>query len=68
VVGLSKYLHQRTGGVISSLSHLVRAAAIKAVLDGSEQITRRLLDSAQLDHAAEDALPTPSRRRRGDMS
>ncbi|MCO6004033.1 TniB family NTP-binding protein [Actinoallomurus purpureus] len=63
LVGLSKYLHQRTSGVISSLSHLVRAAAIKAILDESEQITRQLLDTIQLDHAAEEAMPAPSRTR-----
>jgi hypothetical protein len=56
---LTKYLHQRTGGVISSLSHLVRAAAITAILEGTETITRESLDAIQVDHAAEDASPRP---------
>lgn len=62
---LATYLHQRTGGVISSLSHLVRAAAISAILDGTEAITKATLDGVQLDHAAEDAgrvrRPRPAR-------
>jgi hypothetical protein len=51
--GLGKYLHQRTGGMIGSLSHLVRAAALTAILDGTEEITRTLLDSIPVDHAAQ---------------
>lgn len=51
---LATYLHQRTGGVISSLSHLIRAAAISVILNGTEKITQRTLDDIQLDHAAED--------------
>jgi TniB protein len=50
---LGKYLHQRTGGMIGSLSHLVRAAALVAILDGTEQITRKLLDGIPVDHAAQ---------------
>ena len=52
---LTRYLHQRTGGMIGSLSHLVRAAALTAILDGGEQITRKLLDSIPVDHAAQSA-------------
>ena len=36
LVKLGEYLHQRTGGMIGSLSYLIRAAAISASLDGSE--------------------------------
>jgi len=50
---LSAYLHQRTGGMIGSLSHLVRAAALTAVMDGTEEITRKLLDGIPVDHAAQ---------------
>jgi len=50
---LSGYLHQRTGGMIGSLSHLVRAAALTAVMDGTEEITRKLLDGIPVDHAAQ---------------
>ena len=50
---LDAYLHQRTGGMIGSLSHLVRGAAIEAILDGSEAITKTTLEAVRLDHAAE---------------
>ena len=50
---LGKYLHQRTGGMIGSLSHLVRAAALTAIMDGTEEITRTLLDGIPVDHAAQ---------------
>ena len=52
---MDKYMHKRTGGMIGSLSHLIRAAAITAILDGSEEITRDLLDSIALDHGAESS-------------
>jgi hypothetical protein len=61
LAGLGQYLYQRTGGMIGSLSHLIRGAAIEAILDGSEQITRKLLDTIDLDHAAESSAA----RRRG---
>ena len=32
-----KYLHQRTGGMIGSLTHLIRGAAIRAILGGQEE-------------------------------
>jgi hypothetical protein len=50
---LDRYLHKRTGGMIGSLSHLIRAGAISAIVDGSETITRELLDMVPLDHAAQ---------------
>jgi hypothetical protein len=53
---LDRYLHQRTGGMIGSLSHLIRAGAISAILDGSEQITQELLETIMVDHAAESAI------------
>ena len=55
--------------MIGSLSHLIRAAAISAILDGTETITRTLLDTIPLDHAAESTTPpaaprmTPAGRR-----
>jgi hypothetical protein len=39
--------------MIGSLSHLVRAAALTAVMDGTEEITRKLLDGIPVDHAAQ---------------
>jgi len=53
LAGMDRYLHKRTGGMIGSLSHLIRAAAISAIIDGTEAITRDLLDGIPLDHAAE---------------
>ena len=50
---MDRYLHQRTGGMIGSLSHLIRAGAMMAILDGSEAITQELLDGIPVDHAAQ---------------
>ena len=55
LVASAKYLHQRTGGMIGSLSHLIRAAAIRAILSETEAITVPLLDKVRIDHAAESA-------------
>jgi hypothetical protein len=63
LVAQARYLHQRTGGLISSLSHIIRAAAISAIAEGSEQITRDLLDGIVVDHATESAAPKPPRPR-----
>jgi hypothetical protein len=63
LVAQAKYLHQRTGGLISSLSHIIRAAAIYAIVEGGEQITRNLLDAIAVDHATESAAPKPARTR-----
>ncbi len=59
----SKILHRRTSGMIGSLSHLIRGAAIEAILDGSEQVTRKLLDTIDVDHAAESGTARRPRRR-----
>lgn len=56
----AKYLHQRTGGSISSLSHLVRVSAITAILSGEDAITRETLDNAIIDHAAETKTSHPT--------
>jgi len=55
LVALAEYLYQRTNGMIGSLSQLVRGAAILAIQDGTEQITRDLLDLVPVDYAAERA-------------
>jgi hypothetical protein len=49
---LADYLYGRTGGYIVSLSHLIREAAIMAILSSTERIDEALLDSVELDHAA----------------
>ncbi|MFE9500531.1 hypothetical protein [Streptomyces collinus] len=56
------YLHQRTGGVMGSLSHLIREAALTALLDGSEKITKKLLADIQLDIRAEQQARPPRNR------
>lgn len=64
LVKLDEYLYRRSSGMIGSLSQLVRGAAILAIEDGSEQITKQLLDSVPVDYAAERAeIPARSRRR-----
>ena len=64
---LAPYLHQRTAGRIGSLSRLIRRAAITAILDTTEKITKPALDAITLDHLAEQhhrprTKPTPRRR------
>jgi Bacterial TniB protein len=66
LVKQAKYLHQRTGGLISSLSHIIRAAAIYAIIEGSEQVTRDLLDVIVVDHATESAAPKPPQPRKAN--
>lgn len=56
------YLHQRTAGRIGSLTRLIRQAAITAIHDGTERITKTSLDAIRLDHLAETHhRPTPKR-------
>ena len=59
----ARYLHKRTGGMIGSLLWLIRGAAIQAVLEGTEKITRTGLDSIGVDIAAETAGTTTRRPR-----
>ncbi|MFI9630871.1 TniB family NTP-binding protein [Streptomyces sp. NPDC052042] len=47
------YLHQRTAGRIGSLTRLIRQAAITAIHDGTERITKASLEAIRLDHLAE---------------
>jgi hypothetical protein len=58
LTGLAEYLYQRSGGMIGSLSQLIRGAAILAIEDGTEQITRDLLDIVPVDYAAERGSTT----------
>ena len=62
LTGLEEYLHSRTGGMIGSLLRLIRGAAIQAVLDGTEKITRTALDSIGVDIASETVGTTPAHR------
>lgn len=54
---LGRYLHQRTHGMIGSLLWLIRSAAINAVLDGTEQITRKSLDAVEADITSQSPHP-----------
>ncbi|MFJ9845864.1 TniB family NTP-binding protein [Kitasatospora sp. NPDC101155] len=65
---LSAYLHDRTGGMIGSLSHLVREAALDAMLDGTEGITRASLERVDLDESAEQQNLPRARQRRARAS
>ncbi|QEU97951.1 ATP/GTP-binding protein [Streptomyces kanamyceticus] len=53
LVRLAPYLHARTAGRIGSLARLVKQAALAALLDGTERITRVTLEAVRLDHLAE---------------
>jgi hypothetical protein len=55
LTGLDGYLHQRTRGMIGSLLWLIRGAAITAVIDGTEKITRETLDAVETDMASQNA-------------
>ena len=46
--------------MIGSLAHLTRAAAIRAILTGDEQLAEPLLDTVRIDHAAESATTAPA--------
>jgi hypothetical protein len=54
---LERYLHQRTHGMIGSLLWLIRSSAINAVLDGTEQITRKSLDTVEADITSQSPHP-----------
>ena len=49
----SQYLYTRTSGHIGSLASLIRKSAITAILTGDEEITVKLLETIQIDFAAE---------------
>lgn len=58
LTGLDRYLHARTGGMIGSLSHQIRGAAIDAILTGTEKITRESLAAIPLDFTSEHPMPS----------
>ncbi|UJW29948.1 hypothetical protein L3Q67_32655 [Saccharothrix sp. AJ9571] len=68
LVGLADYLYDRTGGMIGSLSQLVRGGAILAIDDGSEHLTRDLLDLVPVDFAATRAPQRPAQRTSGQRT
>jgi hypothetical protein len=62
---LGGYLHQRTRGMIGSLLWLIRSAAVQAVIDGTEKITRKTLEAIQADIASQSTRP--ARERAGEQ-
>ncbi len=52
LAGLDRFLHDHIGGMIGSLSHAIRGAALDAILTGTEKITRKSLQAIPLDHTA----------------
>jgi hypothetical protein len=68
LVRLDEYLYRRSGGMIGSLSQLLRGAAIVAIEDGSEQISKQLLDSVPVDYAAQRADTTSRPPGRGNRA
>ncbi|MFD3653624.1 TniB family NTP-binding protein [Streptomyces sp. NPDC058620] len=61
LVKWDRYLHNRADGMIGALSHAIRGAAIDAILNGTERVTKEGLDAIPLDHAAETPK-TPLRK------
>ncbi|MEU7640797.1 AAA family ATPase [Streptomyces sp. NPDC039016] len=57
------YIHLLTGGVMASLSLLIREAAIRSIVDGSYAITKKLLSQVVLDVQATNAARATRRRR-----
>jgi hypothetical protein len=53
LTSLDGYLHHRTHGMIGSLLWLIRSAAVTAVIDGTEKITRKSLDEVEADLASQ---------------
>jgi len=58
---LMSYPRARTAGHIGSLARLIRQAAIGAILDGTERITRGGPDAVRIDHLAEEPPTTTTR-------
>ncbi|MFC6582111.1 TniB family NTP-binding protein [Planomonospora parontospora] len=57
LIKLDRYLHQRTHGMIGSLLWLIRSAAINAVLDGTEKITKKALEVVDADITSQNPHP-----------
>ncbi|MFK0238999.1 TniB family NTP-binding protein [Streptomyces vinaceus] len=53
------YLHQRTAGRIGSLTRLIRQAAITAIHDGTERITKTTLEVRQISTSHDHFRPMP---------
>ncbi|MYQ55248.1 hypothetical protein F558DRAFT_03587 [Streptomyces sp. AmelKG-A3] len=60
-IGKERRSPNHTGGMIGSLSHAVRGAALDAILTGTEKITRKSLQAIPLDHTAHTTAPTATK-------
>ncbi|PBC80212.1 MULTISPECIES: AAA family ATPase [unclassified Streptomyces] len=65
LVRLVPYLHARTAGRIGSLARLVKQAAITALIDGTERITKTTLDAVRVDHLSEQRYRPRARTKPG---
>ncbi|MET8631036.1 TniB family NTP-binding protein [Kitasatospora sp. NPDC004669] len=54
---LDRFLHTRTSGMIGTLSHQIRGAAVDAILTGAEKITKAGLLAVDLDIASRRKRP-----------
>ncbi|MGW3441559.1 TniB family NTP-binding protein [Streptomyces bacillaris] len=54
---LDRFIHIRTGGMIGTLSHQIRGAAVDAILTGTEKITKAGLLAVDLDIASRRKRP-----------
>ncbi|SEE64647.1 TniB protein [Streptomyces sp. 3213] len=61
---LDRFLHTRTGGMIGSLLLQIRGAALDAILEGTEKVTRAGLERVPLDHTAQQRS-VPARPKKG---
>jgi hypothetical protein len=68
LVALADYLYGLTGGYIVSLSHLIREAAIYAILTGTEQVDQSALASVELDYAAAEEARAKRQTRQKDKN
>lgn len=59
-----RYLHERSGGRISTLSGLLRHGAQKAILDGTEQVTRASLDTVITDVSTQRTYEEVQKKRK----
>ncbi|MFF4457863.1 TniB family NTP-binding protein [Streptomyces goshikiensis] len=54
---LDRFIHTRTGGMIGTLSHQIRGAAVDAILTGTQKITKAGLLAVDLDIASRRKRP-----------
>jgi hypothetical protein len=64
LAAMAEDLYRRSGGMIGSLSQLIRGAAILAIEDGTEQITPQHIEIVPVDYAAQTSYAASKPRRR----